>query len=119
MSQVISILEYQPPRPGEDIPLADLAHRPSFDPSEAVNKIIRWVSNIPDVIPVARECKKPDMPLGRFVVIMAALSGVNLLSSAATGFLTVGLPQIAVDLSMSEHLLSWYCRLFSSKLCDD
>ena len=44
---------------------------------------------------------------GRIVVIIIVLTGVNFLASLCNGFITVGLPRIASDLSLSEHLILW------------
>lgn len=44
---------------------------------------------------------------GRIIVIIALLTGVNFLSSLSNGFITIGLPRIASDLSLPEHLLIW------------
>jgi hypothetical protein len=35
------------------------------------------------------------------------LTGVNFLSSLCNGFITIGLPRMASDLSLPEHLLLW------------
>lgn len=44
---------------------------------------------------------------GRIFAIIAVLTGVQFLSSLSNGFLTVGLPRMASDLSLPEHLLLW------------
>lgn len=44
---------------------------------------------------------------GRIVVIIIVLTGVNFLGSLCNGFITIGLPRIASDLSLSEHLILW------------
>jgi hypothetical protein len=44
---------------------------------------------------------------GRIVVIIAVLTGVNFLSSLSNGFITIGLPRIASELSLPEHLMLW------------
>jgi hypothetical protein len=44
---------------------------------------------------------------GRIIVIIIALTGVNFLGSLCNGFITIGLPRIASDLSLSEHLILW------------
>jgi hypothetical protein len=43
----------------------------------------------------------------RVIVIIAVLTGVNFLSSLSNGFITIGLPRIASDLSLPEHLMIW------------
>jgi hypothetical protein len=47
------------------------------------------------------------MKQGRIVVIIAVLTGVNFLSSLSNGFITIGLPRIASELSLPEHLMLW------------
>ena len=44
---------------------------------------------------------------GSIVLIIIVLTGVSFLGSLSNGFLTVGLPRIASDLSLSEHLILW------------
>jgi len=44
---------------------------------------------------------------GRIIVIIASLTAVNFLGSLCNGFLTIGLPKIASDLSLSEDLILW------------
>lgn len=44
---------------------------------------------------------------GRIIVIIAVLSGSSFLSSLTNGFITIGLPKIASDLSLPAHLLLW------------
>jgi hypothetical protein len=44
---------------------------------------------------------------GRIIVIIAALTGVNFLCSLSNGFITIGLPKIASDLSLPQHLMLW------------
>ena len=44
---------------------------------------------------------------GRIFAIIAVLTGVQFLSSLSNGFLTVGLPRMASDLSLPDHLLLW------------
>jgi hypothetical protein len=44
---------------------------------------------------------------GRIIVIIIVLTGVNFLGSLCNGFITIGLPRIASDLSLSEHLILW------------
>ncbi len=50
---------------------------------------------------------------GRSVFVIAILTGIIFASSMSTGFLTVGLPRIAKDLRLQNHLLLWYVLTFS------
>lgn len=43
----------------------------------------------------------------RIIIVVATLTGVNFLSSLSNGLLTVGLPRIASDTALPEHLQLW------------
>lgn len=43
----------------------------------------------------------------RIAIVIAALTGVNFFSSLSSGLLTVGLPLIASDTALPEHLQLW------------
>lgn len=58
-------------------------------------------------IRVPLDLENGDLKDGRIFAIIAVLTGVQFLSSLSNGFLTVGLPRIASDLSLPEHLLLW------------
>jgi hypothetical protein len=47
------------------------------------------------------------LPHGRSIIVIAALTGINFLSSMSTGLVTVGLPSMAVDVKLPAHLLLW------------
>lgn len=44
---------------------------------------------------------------GHIILVIIVLTGVNFLGSLCNGFITIGLPRIASDLSLSEHLILW------------
>ncbi|KAG6354960.1 hypothetical protein INS49_004041 [Diaporthe citri] len=46
------------------------------------------------------------------VLLTAQLAGVNLLSSVVNGYITVGLPRIAADLSLPEELFFWPASVY-------
>lgn len=50
----------------------------------------------------------PSLSKLRSTLIIASLTGITFSSSMSHGLLTVGLPYIAVDLRLPDHLLLWY-----------
>ncbi|KAI1245072.1 hypothetical protein MGN70_011960 [Eutypa lata] len=64
--------------------------------------------------------EEPDMPgvarqeqsLWTSTLIIVTLSGLTLTSSMTTGLLTVGLPRMAADLSLSDSLLLWPASIY-------
>ncbi|KAL1848929.1 hypothetical protein Daus18300_013438 [Diaporthe australafricana] len=50
---------------------------------------------------------QPKTPTLHPVMLTAQLAGVNLLSSMINGYITVGLPRIAVDLRLPDELFFW------------
>lgn len=60
----------------------------------------------PGMLSVA-ESQSRSPPTKRTMIAVAALAGVNLLSSLSTGLLTVGLPRMALDVDLSQELLIW------------
>jgi hypothetical protein len=61
----------------------------------------------PPDAPVVMESEATSLSKGRTIIVIAALAGVNFLSSLTNGLLTVGLPRIANDIGLAEHLLLW------------
>jgi len=57
--------------------------------------------------PIPIDIENGSLKEGRIIVIIASLTAVNFLGSLCNGFLTIGLPKIASDLSLSEHLILW------------
>jgi len=58
-------------------------------------------------IRVPSDLEDGGLKQGRIVVIIAVLTGVNFLSSLTNGFITIGLPRIASEISLPEHLMLW------------
>ncbi|EHK20863.1 uncharacterized protein TRIVIDRAFT_192541 [Trichoderma virens Gv29-8] len=50
---------------------------------------------------------------GRTVIVIAALSAVNFLSSLSTGLLTIGLPRMALDIGLPEYLIAWPSSVYA------
>jgi hypothetical protein len=46
------------------------------------------------------------------ILVLAALTSVNFLCSLANGFITIGLPHMATDLDLPQHLLLWPSAVF-------
>jgi hypothetical protein len=82
----------------QDLPLATISHHVS--------------------LPTVARIEGPGIPLldegtqilsnRRTITIIATLTGLGFLSSLSTGLLTIGLPQIAVEVGLPGYLLSWY-----------
>ncbi|KAH8693030.1 putative MFS transporter [Talaromyces proteolyticus] len=53
------------------------------------------------------------MSTWRLANIILAVAGVSFLSSFATGVLTIGLPQTAIDIKLSEDLIFWPSSVYS------
>ncbi|EPS36792.1 hypothetical protein H072_9687 [Dactylellina haptotyla CBS 200.50] len=53
------------------------------------------------------------LPRRRAILVIGILSGTNFLSSMSTGFLTVGLPRMAVEVGVPDHLLLWPASVYT------
>lgn len=51
------------------------------------------------------------LPMGRTVLLISTLTATVLVGSMNTGIMTVGLPQISIDLQLSSNLLLWFISL--------
>ena len=60
--------------------------------------------------------RSPQVPLdledgglkkARVIVVISALTGISFLSSLTNGFIAIGLPRIASDLSLPTNLIIW------------
>ena len=49
----------------------------------------------------------PELSRLRTVVIIFSLTAVTFTSSMSTGLVTIGIPQIASDLHLADHLILW------------
>lgn len=54
-----------------------------------------------------------DVSVWQLANVVLAVSGISFLSSFTTGLVTIGLPQTAADVGLSEDLILWY-NLFPS-----
>jgi hypothetical protein len=108
MSELLSAIELVPAKRNELLPSPPRNHMP-------VSATVPSASNAIDVAK-PRSVNSFRAPLdleggalkeGRIVVIIIVLTGVNFLGSLCNGFITIGLPRIASDLSLSEHLILW------------
>lgn len=54
-----------------------------------------------------------DISVWQLVNIVLAVSGISFLGSFTTGLLTIGLPQTAADIGLSEDLILWHESLSS------
>ena len=83
-------------------PLTDISHNVSLS---AVARSERH--EVPAIVPLLDEGTQ-TLSNRRTITIIATLTGLNFLSSLSTGLLTIGLPQIAVEVGLPGYLLSWY-----------
>ena len=60
------------------------------------------------LVPQSINSEPQFLPHGRSIIVIAALTGINFLSSMSSGLLTVGLPRMAADVKLPAHLLLWY-----------
>ena len=101
MSQVLTTTEHESSSISlRELPRAQNGQRVSFDLAQSISNIL------PSSFP-ASESEVGPLRLTRLVIVIAALAGVNFLSSLTTGFLTVGMPRIAKDLGLDPDLISW------------
>ena len=119
MAQILSAIEHLPKdgRIGHarSIPLQDFSARSPTPQSASIaarssNDDDRAMVAVPPAAPVVvTEASRTQkfLPKSRAVIVIATLSGVSLLSSVSTGILTIGLPRMAIDVGLEEHLLLW------------
>jgi hypothetical protein len=108
MSELLSAIEFVPSKSSASLPAPLL--KPPFM-SSPVPTGLHTTADIP-LIPgnssrVPLDLEDGGLKQGRIVVIITVLTGVNFLSSLCNGFITIGLPRMASDLSLPEHLLLW------------
>jgi hypothetical protein len=103
MSQTLATIELEPPMSIDIQPLVNqiLTQAPAASSDELRRNIA--ISRPADLVP-------NFLPHGRSIIVIAALTGINFLSSMSTGLLTVGLPRMAVDVKLPANLLLWYER---------
>lgn len=58
----------------------------------------------------------PRLSRARSTIIILGLTGVTFLSCVSNGLLVVGLPEIAFDLELPDHLLFWFGSLFLNNM---
>ena len=97
MSQTVTLVELDPLE-SNGPPIA--FNRPSATSSNEVHDI--------SLVPQSVEPSADFLPKRRSIIVIATLAGVSFLNCVSAGFLTVGLPRIAVDVKLPEHLLLWY-----------
>jgi len=57
--------------------------------------------------PMQQTAEGPTLSLGRTVVVIAILTGINAVSSMTSGLLVVALPRMAEDLRLTDSLILW------------
>jgi hypothetical protein len=108
MSQLLSAIELVPTK-SKDIVSAPLPGSPHLS-----NRVPFDRPRNPDGQSIssnsARVSIEPEngrLKQGRIIIVIAVLTGLNLLSSLSNGFITVGLPRMASDLGLPQNLLVW------------
>jgi hypothetical protein len=108
MSELLSALELVPAKRNEFWPTSPRNHNSvSATVPPASNTIDDTKSLSGSAFRASLDLEGGGLKEGRIVVIIIVLTGVNFLSSLCNGFITIGLPRIASDLSLSEHLILW------------
>jgi hypothetical protein len=97
MSQVVTLVELDPIE--SNVPSIVFNRASARSPDEGDR-------NTED--PQSVESSTQFLPKGRTIIVIATLAGINLLNCISLGFLTVGLPSVAVDVKLPKHLLLWY-----------
>lgn len=75
--------------------------------SRSTNSIPTVDANVSSSSLEAFELEDGGLNKARIVVIISVLTGVSFLSSLTNGFIAIGLPRIASDLSLPAHLIIW------------
>lgn len=57
---------------------------------------------------LASSSNHADISVWRLANIVLAVSGISFLGSFTTGLVTIGIPQTAADIGLSEDLILWY-----------
>jgi hypothetical protein len=108
MSELLSAIELVPAKRNELLPTPPRNHMPvsvTVPPASNANDDAKSLPGSSFRAPL--DLEGGPLKEGRIVVIIIVLTGVNFLGSLCNGFITVGLPRIASDLSLSEHLILW------------
>ncbi|RDW59041.1 hypothetical protein BP5796_11965 [Coleophoma crateriformis] len=69
--------------------------------------------SLPQIPSLVEESEGGRLPKGQLIITVATLTGVNFISSLSTGLLTVGLPRMAADVELAEHLLLWPSSVYA------
>lgn len=102
MSHLLAAIEHEPSKGNGPLALANLTTTPqpsNLPPNERIDEAPVLFSLV--------EPRTDFLPHGRAIIVIASLAGVNFLSSLTNGFLTVGLPRMASDVGLPQHLLLW------------
>jgi hypothetical protein len=108
MSVLLSTIDFVPPESNDSIPARPpiSPHIPNHASTRSRDATdVQLFSENPIRVPL--DLENGGLKDGRIFAVIAVLTGVQFLSSLSNGFLTVGLPRIASDLSLPEHLLLW------------
>ncbi|UKZ82606.1 hypothetical protein TrVFT333_010399 [Trichoderma virens FT-333] len=96
-----------------EIPLTRLRSASDFiSPADTIHPVSLAAAppgeaEIAPILPPTADEQTLILSNGRTVIVIAALSAVNFLSSLSTGLLTIGLPRMALDIGLPEYLIAW------------
>ena len=102
MSLLLTTTKHEPAKANTPVALRILPTIPQHLNLPSAERI----DEIP-VLPPLPETETGFLPHGRAIIVIASLAGVNFLSSVTNGLLTVGLPRMASDVGLPQHLLLW------------
>lgn len=102
MSQLLAAIEHEAPKVTSNIPLVTLPDRSQRTTPRTSTEAHAVPGNVSLLDP-----EPHYLPKGRTIIVIATLAGVTLVSSLSTGLLTVGIPRMALDVNLPEHLLLW------------
>lgn len=108
MSELLYGIELIPSRRNDFLPTPPRNSLPGIHPvveNSSAPEGTKSVSSSSIQLPV--DIEDGQAKQGHIILIIIVLTGVNFLGSLCNGFITVGLPRIASDLSLSENLILW------------
>jgi hypothetical protein len=85
-------------------------------PAVTTTRKLSFTGDEPIEREVARPAsEQPSLKKGTTAIIFASITGVTGISSLLAGLVTVVLPTVAKDLSLSDAVLLWYIQPFAHR----
>ncbi|TVY93504.1 putative MFS-type transporter [Lachnellula willkommii] len=107
MSELLSIIDVVPARSSKSSTVSPPNVDSPHVSSRSTNSIPTVDANVSSSSLEALEVEDGGLNKARVVVVISVLTGVSFLSSLTNGFIAIGLPRIAFDLSLPAHLIIW------------